>query len=112
MSKVVQIPFIPELEEKLVLGKVLMTSRTRRYGDPGDTFTIEYLKRPHNFKILGVIKLELEVVAREFHEEHGFKTPNHYREAWKKLHPKKGFIGNKVVTTHIFRRIEVEDTAL
>lgn len=108
MSKEVKIPFIPELEPKLAKGEVVMTSRTRRFGDPGDTFTIEYKKELYHFKILGVIRLELEVIAREFHEEHGFKTPKDYRNAWKGIHPHKGFIGNQYVTTHIFRRLGVE----
>lgn len=108
MSKEVQIPFMAELEQKLAKDKVVMTSRTRRYGDPGDTFTIGYQDKPYKFKILGVVRLELEVIARDFHHEHGFETPKDYRIAWKQLHPRKGFIGNQLVTTHIFRRLEVE----
>jgi len=78
-----------------------MTSRTKRYGKAGDTFEAFGVE----FRITGIERMPLEIVAYGFYEEEGFGSPEVFIEIWEKIHPIKKFQPSQKVYAHFFKRI-------
>lgn len=97
----VDIPFLQEWENKVLSGQKVCTSRTEKYGKPGDIFN----RFGITFELLVIILLPLEVIARYLCSEEGCDGPEHFKQVWLKLHPRKGWVPTQLVWTHFFRRI-------
>jgi len=84
----------------LLSGRKTWTSRTRRYGQEGDTFEA--------FGCMFIIeKIETKMlleVARHWLEE-GCKSKLDFIKLWAKIHPRKGYDAYQWVHVHIFRRL-------
>ena len=96
----VKIPFKPRFKEPMLDGTKTWTSRTRKYGEKGDTFdafgtTFEIIEEPE--------KKALEFVGYHFKEE-GFSCWRDFYDFWNKIHPRKGFDRYQRVYVHIFRK--------
>ena len=91
-------PFKAEWEKAMKNGSKSVTSRTRRYGHPGEHFTAFGCI----FKIWAVDKIKLGAVAKYFCSEEGCNRPSEFKEAWIKLHPKAGFKPEQQVYMHRF----------
>jgi len=94
----IEIPFNKWSRDRLEQGQKTATTRTSRYGDPGDTFVVDGRK----YELTHVIKVELEVVARHFWGVEGCNYPNQFCEVWKEIHPHKGYEPDWEVWLHLF----------
>jgi hypothetical protein len=92
------LPFRPEFEDAIRSGRKTVTTRTRRYGKPGDI-----LDTPFGPVRLGRVERTLlaGVVPALYHEE-GFDSPQEFIEMWTRLHPRKGFVPEQWVWVHEF----------
>ena len=95
------IPFLKEFEHQLRNGDKVATTRTKRYGQKGDTFTI-YGTR---FKLMQVIPTPLKTVADYFYRPEGFDTPQAFIQVWNRIHPRKRYVPEQTVYLHIFCRL-------
>lgn len=99
---IVTIPFTPDMAQLSLEGRKTATSRTKRYGKPGDTFYIGDVL----FEITGILRLVLGMVALYYHKAEGFDSPEAFKAKWEKLHPRKGFVPAQKVWFHAYRRAE------
>ena len=95
----VEIPFLPEWETLMLTGKKSATSRTKRYGSPGDYF--EAFGRV--FILTNVYRIRLASVAYYHYLEEGCNSDFHFRKIWERLHPRKGYCPEQKVYIHIFQ---------
>lgn len=93
-------PFNLEFEQKMMNGKKTKTSRNKKYGNAGDTFTAFGVE----FEIVDVKKETLKKVAEEYYKDEGFDMPGDFIEKWDQLHPRKGWHPEKYVFVHTFKR--------
>lgn len=96
----VDIPFQPEWRHKMLTGIKTCTSRTKRYGNPGDRFR----QFGVNFVILFVEKHTLDYIANNLYKQEGCDNPDEFKEIWLSLHPRKGWVPDQKVFTHFFRK--------
>lgn len=97
----VRIPFNTWSKLRLQDGKKSATSRSKRYGKPGDTFEVD----GDVFAILHVEKVSLGFVAEFMFKAEGCQNPQEFREVWKAIHIKRGFDPHEVVWLHTFYRV-------
>ena len=102
MSKRVNIPFLPQFEKPMLSGQKTITSRTRRYGQTGDTF----LAWGEVFEIREVTRLLLSLVRDCYYHQEGFPSPEAFQACWEALHPAKGYDPEQVVFAHSFMKLE------
>ena len=95
----VEIPFQPEFEEAMLLGRKTMTSRTKRYGYEGDYF--EAFGRV--FVLTAVYKIPLARVAYHHYSQEGFESPEGFIDIWRKLHRRVGYNPDRIVFCHEFK---------
>jgi len=100
----VKIPFYERFRQPMLDGTKTWTSRTRWYGDVGDTFDVFGA----TFKITKRMKKSLVCVAGHWEEE-GCVSEHDFKEVWRKIHRVKGYYPAWVVKVHVFERVE-EDT--
>ena len=98
----VGIPFQVRWRDRMLSGWKTCTSRTRKYGAPGDTFDAFGV----TFEIIDVEQAELIYVAVGLHKKEGCSTPWEFKEVWKELHPRKGWDDSQKVWVHLFRRVQ------
>ena len=99
MSKV-EIPFLPEFEKAMQTGKKTATTRTKRYGYPGDWF--EAFGKA--FVLTEVYLVRLGTVARSCYQEEGFNSDLEFIVCWERLHLRKLFCIDQKVYFHKFKR--------
>jgi hypothetical protein len=102
VQKKVKIPFKPEMAELSLQGKKHMTTRTRKYGDEGDTFEINGVP----FAIMGVGNIPLHRVANKLFESEGFSSREEFIDYWNKLHPRKKYDPDQMVWIHSYMKVE------
>jgi hypothetical protein len=85
-------------------GIKIWTSRTRRYGKPGDQF-VAFNTR---FVIESVEKKTLEEILSHWKEE-GCDSREDAENLWKTIHPLRKFDLKEQFFTHIFRKWDWED---
>lgn len=98
----VYIPFKEQFKDVMLSGKKIKTTRSKRYGSPGDWFEIFGAK----FQIESVEKKQLGRIAMWDYEDEGFDTMVEFIECWNEIHPRVGFDKNKYYYLHTFKRIE------
>jgi hypothetical protein len=99
----VKIPFLSMFKEPMISGVKTWTSRTRAFGNPGDTFKAF----GRTFVIKKVSKKTLREVAEHFREE-GLSSKEELEAVWREIHPIKGFNPSQVVFVHQFNIMEDE----
>lgn len=82
MPKKINLPFQPEFEASMLSGKKTVTTRTRRFGYPGDLF--EAFGRV--FVLTEVYPTFLDVVIALHYLEEGFNSPQEFIDLWDRLH--------------------------
>lgn len=97
----VEIPFLERWREAMLAGEKTCTSRTKKYGNPGDTFEIFGTL----FELKAVNKVELGWVTFAFHEAEGCSTAREFTDVWCELHPGRGWHPFEKVYLHYFRRV-------
>jgi len=98
----VEVPFDERFRDALLQGRKQCTSRTRRYGDIGDTFTVFGA----GFVFTSVVKAPLAYVAGMLYRQEGFSSPEAFIEIWQELHPRKGWNPHQRVWVHWFEKAE------
>lgn len=97
-----QVPFNDWSRERLAAGDKTATTRTSRYGRPGDRFEVE----GSIYELTHVLKLPLVIVAEHFYEQEGCEESAEFVEIWEDIHPRKGFEPDWEVWLHLFREVE------
>jgi hypothetical protein len=100
MPSEIYIPFMKEFEKTMKEGKKTKTSRNKKYGKPGMKFKIF----GQEFELTEIKEENLDYIANNFYEEEGFSSPEEFKEIWKKLHPRKGWVPDQVVFIHEFKK--------
>lgn len=98
--KKIHIPFLAEFKDAMLSGRKTMTSRTKRYGEEGDTFNAFGA----TFKIVNVSQMSLRLIANEYYVDEGCDSDNDFVNIWKRIHPRKGFIPAQMVWVHKFEK--------
>jgi hypothetical protein len=101
-NKTVSIPFKTYWKSKLLAGLKTCTTRTAKYGKPGDTFSIF----GGEFEIIDVVRVKLSTVKSDFYNKEGCLTPLVFEAAWCSVHPAAQFKPDLKVYLHFFRRIK------
>ena len=102
----VRIPFKFRFSEQMLTGVKTATSRTKRYGNAGDTFDAF----GREFELTDVYQDTLEVVAHDLWREEGCFASSHFEDVWRSIHPLKGFVPDQVVWVHKFKEKENDKT--
>lgn len=87
---------------KLRNGEKSATTRTERYGNPGDRFEAADTV----YELTHVVEVPLHVVAGYFYEPEGCKTKGEFIEVWEEIHPRKGYEPDWMVYLHLFRGVD------
>lgn len=95
----IKIPFLPEWEQLILTGKKSATSRTKRYGYPGDYFEAF----GHIYVLTEVYRIPLSYIASYHYLEEGCNSDFEFRKVWERLHPRMGFVFDKKVYLHKFK---------
>ena len=98
------IPFKEKFREPMLNNVKTMTSRTKKYGNVGDTFEAFGAM----FEITNVFRLELGDIA-SFWREEGCNSLDDFVETWKQIHPNKPYRLSDRFYVHKFRK-EVKGT--
>jgi len=98
----VKIPFKERFREVLLDGTKTWTSRTRRMGNPGDTFPAFGA----TFEIERVERRTLRDIMRNHWKEEGCKDYIDFFTVWEEIHKRKGFVPSQRVWVHIFKRVK------
>ena len=102
MSERIKIPFLPQFKNPMLSGQKVITSRTRRYGQTGDTFQAW----GQTFEIRKVSYILLSSVRGRYYQQEGFPSPEAFEACWLALHPIKGYDPLQAVYAHSFRKLE------
>jgi len=97
----IEIPFNEWSRDKLAKEQKTATTRTSRYGDPGDTFTVNNIE----YELTHTVYLPLKVVTKHFYAEEGCNFQAEFKEVWKDIHPNKGYEPAWMVWLHLFRKL-------
>ena len=100
----VTIPFRGYFKNRMVTGKKIATSRTRKYGKQGDRFRVFGVE----FEIISVDRMMLGDVAKMFHLHEGFLTAEDFLDCWASIHPKAKFDLTVPVWFHQFKMADAE----
>lgn len=96
----VRLPFLPEWRPLVLAGGKTTTVRTRRYGEPGDTFEVEGVA----FRLARVEAMPLARARDACWAVEGFDAAEAFEAHWARLHPARGFRGSDTVWVHAFAR--------
>lgn len=94
----VKIPFLDRFKEPMLSGAKTCTSRTKKKGEPGDTFDAFGA----TFLINYVDRVRLDYVARLCWKQEGATSMENFVEIWKHIHPRKGYDPDQWVYLHGF----------
>lgn len=81
-NREVKLPFQPEFKEPMLSGKKTATTRTTRFGQPGDRFQAF----GRTFILTEVYRTVLYNIVFNHYEEEGFTYPQAFIECWNKIH--------------------------
>ena len=98
------IPFSRRMAIAAIGGEKECTTRSSRYGVPGDTFPVEdpRSKYVHTFELTKVEPRTLVDVRDHLWKEEGFTSPGDFEEFWKKIHY-NNYRGGRIYFVHWFR---------
>jgi hypothetical protein len=106
MSKI-EIPFNEWSKERLSINSKCATSRNKKYGNPGDTFSVTFIGCSSGtwtrvYRLMFVEKVSLGFVAKFFYSMEGCLTPDEFVKVWNDIHPRKKFDPEQLVWLHVF----------
>ena len=100
MSLRINLPFLPEFKDRLLAGDKEATTRTRAFGQSGDTFEAF----GGTFMLDEVIETTLEKAAFGYYRCEGFNSVEAFFKCWEKIHPGVGYRPLQKVYLHLFYR--------
>jgi hypothetical protein len=95
----IKIPFREDMEEAIISIDKDWTTRSKKYGKPGDFFFV----KDRRVRLLGHMRLPLWVVAKYGYRHEGVNSEEEFIELWKEIHPRKGWTPNELRWTHVFQ---------
>ncbi len=88
----ISIPFNDWSKERLADGRKTATCRSKKYGEPGNTFQVNCWPGPvKTFEIMSITKKKLMTVANEHYDEEGAESPQEFIEQWNLIHPRRKY---------------------
>ena len=102
--KVIDLRFRPFFRPLLLDGRKTMTSRTRKFGDPGDQF----LAFGAIFEFTHVFRISVGYMISDCFRQEGCASVQELMKIWNDIHPQTGIVNHQIVWAHIFRRIDIE----
>lgn len=110
MTKPGFIPFHPMFFAQIEKGIKRMTTRTKRYGKPGDV--LDYGNADGTvrgrIRLVATERVPLCVVAEKYHREEGFADPDGFQRAWCDIHPGRGWMPELRVWLHTFAPVAAQ----
>lgn len=103
-TTMLDIPFNDWSDERLCAGEKTATTRTKRYGDPGDRFEAA----GSVYELTHVVRVPLAVVAGHFYEEEGCEDRDEFVDMWEEIHYRRGYEPDWVVNLHLFREVSAD----
>jgi len=97
----IAIPFQEDFKPAMLNGRKTTTTRTKRYGYPGDWFPAF----GKNFVLTQVYPTFLDIVVDRFYFEEGFDSVNEFIDCWDSLHPRVKFADNQRRLIYLHRFI-------
>lgn len=97
----IEIPFHEQFRGPLLEGVKTATSRTSRYGAPGDEFDAFSAR----FRLVEVFRATLAEVSSHLWREEGVASSDEFRRIWARLHPRRGYVSTDLVYVHRFERV-------
>ena len=108
MPEMIEIPFSDEMGIAALEYRKIATTRSEKKGGIGDWFEIKFpapfLDEPGIFRIIEIIKVNLEEVRNIFYRLEGFDTPESFEKTWRALH-RGHFTTKKIYYIHFFTRV-------
>lgn len=114
----IKIPFSEEMQGRIWQDMKFCTSRNKKYGEPGDWFSLLLAKSDKGVWIstiythhvlVAVEQLELEEVANHLYWAEGFHSPKDFIRTWNMLHPRKKYGPKQKVWVHWFREATMDE---
>lgn len=96
----VKIPFNDWSKERLKQGIKTATTRNKKYGNVGDTFTVDNIQ----YVLIAINFVRLGLVAKVAYDVEGAKSKKEFVDIWKQIHPRKGFDSEQKVWYHRFKK--------
>jgi hypothetical protein len=96
----VHIPFMEKFREPMLNGTKILTTRTKKYGQPGDWFNAF----GKTFVLIRVEQWPLAYAATNWKLE-GCDSYEDFVTVWKKIHPRRAYNENEYFWGHDFRDI-------
>ena len=103
----IDIPFLAMWEDAMVAGVKTCTTRSKRYGKPGDRF----VAFGRTFELVDVQKKCLGDVADGLWQQEGCHSPQEFRAVWSKIHPRRQYQYWDMRWVHFFKLVPPEDAA-
>ena len=96
----IRIPFLPRFKDPMLAETKVMTCRTKKYGEPGDSFEAFGAL----FTVTHVMRMRLGYVISDCFVQEGCVSVQDLQEVWISIHPTKGIDPEQIVWAHCFRR--------
>lgn len=96
----IEIPFHPDMVRAIEEGRKCATTRSERYGEPGDTFALP----GHDFQkyvLIDVFPAKLQGIRDNLYRLEGVDSPEEFEQLWRRLH-RGNFLKNKDYFIHFF----------
>jgi uncharacterized protein YqfB (UPF0267 family) len=93
----IEIPFSNEMQEAVIQGRKICTTRKEAKGRAGDLFRV----RGQLCRILSIQEIYLDVVSDVFFRCEGCESPDEFRDLWRRLH-RGHYSGQKRYYVHFF----------
>lgn len=100
----IKIPFNEWSKSRMCIKEC--TSRNKKYGEIGDTFSVRIDSMDYKYQITCIEKLTLKFVARYLYLLEGASSPSEFIKVWEDIHPVIGFVPTQKVWVHVFKEVE------
>lgn len=98
-NREVNIPFQPEFKDSMLAGNKTATTRTSRFGRPGDWFPAF----GRIFVLTEVYQIRLSLAIYRFHQDEGFSSPGEFINCWDRLHPRVTYAERRARLVYLHR---------
>jgi hypothetical protein len=95
----IMIPFLPGFAPKIQAHIKTMTCRTKKFGEPGDTFWAFGV----HCELTHVFRVRLGYVVSNAYIQEGCDSPGQLIDVWKRIHPVSGYESEKIVWAHCWK---------
>jgi hypothetical protein len=89
--KEIEIPFLERFRKDVSNGQKVMTTRSKKYGEPEDWFWVEDGDYKIKCVLLAVFRMRLWHVAYQFYDAEGLREPVDFVNVWNEIHPRKSY---------------------